>query len=80
MVNVQIIKMGPLLHEFNIDRIKKRGNRAQNYYSFCVGDEINTLGVPEDGRYTADHLLKLLRKNRGKTDIDVLTRIIHDAA
>ena len=76
MVNVQIIKMGPLAQEFNIGRIKKRGNQAQNYYSFGVGDEITALGVPEDGRYTADSLLKLLGQNRGSTDIDVLIGVV----
>lgn len=82
MFNVQIIKMGPLPGEVNIDRIKKRGNNAQNYYSFTVGDEITSLGRPQKGEYTADHLLGLLKRERGSGDIDVLVGVldspIHD--
>ncbi len=82
MVNVQIIKMGPLPKEISIHRIMKRGNKAQNYYSFGVGDELTALGGSDDGRYTADHLLELLEQNRGSAAIDVLIGVadcqIHD--
>jgi hypothetical protein len=66
MPRVEIVQMGPPIHDLNLRGVARTANRVQNHFIFDVGDPINTIGEPctNEGEYKAGDLAILLEKRR----------------
>ena len=77
MPEAKLIQMGTLGHDSNITTIARYGNKAQDLYTFSIGDPICELDTPNsDGKYTVTELLTKLLDARSEENIDILVGIV----
>ena len=76
MKNVTLVQMGPLVPNFDLEKVRHMANKAQKVFTFTVGDQITTVGSTDrDEQYKFNDLSQTL-KQRSEEDINVLIGVI----